>query len=354
MLADLGATVVRIERPGGDGLPGGLSGIGVRDRVVVELDAKDERDRAIVETIASGVDVLIEGFRPGVAERLGLGPDSLCAVNPGLVYVRMTGWGQTGARAPTAGHDINYLSTTGVLAAIGGPDDPVPPLNLVGDYGGGAMFAIAGALAGLVARSRSGEGCVVDAAMVDGIATLASPIRDLLSLGLWTERRAANPLDGGAPFYRTYRTADGRHMAVGAIEEPFYEAFVDGLGLEASALPDRMDPRQWPALAEAFADAFARRTRDDWTKAFDGSDACVTPVLTFSEATRDPHAIDRAAFIDGADRVRVAPSPRFGALRAAGEGEGRTDRSASDTLMALGCPDDVVEALESSGALRRT
>ncbi len=351
ILADMGATVVRIERPSGDGLPGGLTGIGVRNRIVVELDLRKAEGRAVVETLARSADILIEGFRPGAAERLGLGPEELRGVHPGLVYVRMTGWGQSGPRATSAGHDINYVSTTGVLAAIGGPDQPVPPLNLVGDYGGGAMFAVAGALAGLVARDRTGIGCVVDAAMVDGVSALASPIRELLAAGLWTERRAANPLDGGAPFYRTYPTADGRFVAVGAIEEPFYEQLLSGLGLDPAALPDRIDPRSWPELTDVLAGAFATRTRDEWALVFEGTDACVTPVLTFTEAVSDPHAQARSAFVSGEAGPTAAPAPRF-----AGAGdppkERRADASASDTLVALGCSEAVVEALEASGALR--
>lgn len=346
ILADLGATVVRVERPTGGALPSGLSDIGIRDRVVVRLDAKDATDRSTLATILEHADVAIEGFRPGVMERLGLGPDDVMATNPGLVYVRMTGWGQTGPRSSMAGHDINYLGVTGILAAIGA-DEPVPPLNLVADYGGGATFAVIGALAALVDRQRTGRGRVVDAAMVDGAAILASPIRDLLGHGLWVERRSSNLLDGGAPFYRTYRCADGAAMAVGALEEPFYAAFVDGLGLDPGTLPDRMDPRSWPELTTRFAERFALRTRAEWTETFEGTDACVTPVLTFTEALDDPHAVARSAYRAVASGVRPTPAPRM-----EGVGEGGAHRSASDTLRALGCTEETVLALDAAGAIR--
>jgi alpha-methylacyl-CoA racemase len=346
ILADLGATVVRIERPSGSGLPAGLGDIGVHDRVIVTLDAKDDGDRAILSAMLANVDVVVEGFRPGVAERLGLGPDDVMAANPGLVYVRMTGWGQTGPRSSMAGHDINYIGVTGVLGAIGG-DEPAPPLNLVGDYGGGAMFAVVGALAGIVDRQRTGRGRVVDAAMVDGTAVLASPIRDLLNAGLWTERRRSNLLDGGAPFYRTYTTSDGRSMAVGALEEPFYRAMVEGLGLEFEDLPDRMDPGNWDRLASRFAAAFSTRTREEWTAVFSGTDACVTPVLSLSEAVDDPHAVARSSYIEGGHGPRPSPAPRMEPAA-----DAHADRSPSDTLRALGCTDEAVRMLRASGAIR--
>lgn len=349
ILADLGATVVRIERPSGSGLPAGLGDIGVRDRIVVALDAKDHDDRRILSTLISNADVLIEGFRPGVAERLGLGPDDVLPGNPGLVYVRMTGWGQTGPRASAAGHDINYIGVTGVLHAIG-DDEPVPPLNLVGDYGGGAMFAVVGALAGIIGRTHSGHGGVVDVAMVDGAAVLASPIRDLVNAGLWTERRRSNLLDGGAPFYRTYSTADGNAMAVGALEEPFYRAMVHGLGLDPSDLPDRMDRRNWSELADRFAAAFAGRTRDEWTSVFSGTDACVTPVLSFTEAVDDLHATARGSYVAGGAGPVPAPAPR---MPPGPPGvDAHMDRSPSDTLRALGCTEEAVLTLEASGAIR--
>lgn len=346
ILGDLGATVVRIERPGGSGLPGGLGTIGVSGRIVVELDAKQPDDLAVLWTMVAGADILVEGYRPGVVERLGIGPDAACARNPRLVYVRVTGWGQDGPRSQMAGHDINYIGVTGVLDAIG-TDEPVPPLNLVGDYGGGAMFAVVGVLAALVERSRTGTGRVVDAAMVDGTAILAAPIRDLLDRGLWVERRASNLLDGGAPFYRTYRTADGRAVAVGAIEEPFYLAMLAGLEIDPAGLPDRLDPSAWPEIAERLADVFATRTRDEWAARFDGTDACVTPVLTFGEAVRDDHAAERRAYLPAERGVRPAPAPRM--LPAADE---RMDQSASDTLRELGCTEEMLSALERAGAIR--
>jgi alpha-methylacyl-CoA racemase len=350
ILADLGATIVRIEPPSGSGLPAGLEHIGLRDRIIVTLDAKDDGDRDVLSTMVSHADILIEGFRPGVAERLGLGPADVMPSNPGLVYVRMTGWGQTGPRSSMAGHDINYIGVTGVLAAIG-DDEPVPPLNLLGDYGGGAMFAVVGALAGIVDRMRTGRGRVIDVAMVDGAAALVSPIRDLLNAGLWTERRRSNLLDGGAPFYRTYATSDGRAMAVGALEEPFYRTMVAGLGLDLDDLPDRMDPLNWDQLAARFAEAFASRTRDEWTSVFSGTDACVTPVLSLTEAVDDPHSISRRSYIAGDLGPRPAPAPRMD-IEVDAERGAHPDRSPSDTLRALGCTDEAVQALEASGGIR--
>lgn len=346
ILADLGATVVRIDRPVAAGLPGALGDLGIRDRICVRLDAKDDADRSTLATILERADIAIEGFRPGVVERLGIGPDDVMPANPSLVYVRMTGWGQTGPRRSMAGHDINYIAVTGILAAIG-RDEPVPPLNLVGDYGGGATFAVIGALAALVDRQRTGRGRVVDAAMVDGAAVLAAPIRDLLQHGLWTEERSANLLDGGAPFYRTYRCADGAAVAVGALEEPFYRTLVAGLGFDVDALPDRMDTASWPELTSSFAARFAERTRSEWAETFDGTDACVTPVLTLTEAVDDAHAVDRGAYQATPDGVRPAPAPRM-----AGVGEGHALRSASDTLRALGCTDETMQVLEDAGAIR--
>lgn len=343
ILSDLGATIVRVERPTATPFAQGLSTIGVRDCVVVRLDAKADRDYRILRTLIAGADVLIEGFRPGVAERLGIGPGDVRESNPGLIYVRMTGWGQTGHRSSTAGHDINYIGVTGILAAIG-EDQPIPPLNLVGDYGGGAMFAVVGALAALVDRSRTGRGRVIDVAMVDGAATLVAPIRDLLERGLWSERRASNLLDGGAPFYRTYRTSDGEAMAVGALEDPFYDAMVRNLGLDPDGLADRHDPANWPALTATFADTFATRTRREWTDIFDGTDACVTPVLTFTEAVDDRHSVERGSYVHTDAGARPAPAPRM-----SGTTERRMERSASDTLLALGCTEETIRALEEAG-----
>ncbi len=282
----MGADVVRVERPGGAGFladPTPFTG------EVVEVDLKDPAGTQAVLDLVTSADVLLEGFRPGVAERLGLGPDACLAANPRLVYARMTGWGQDGPRADTAGHDLNYLALSGALAAIGGDGPPPPPLNLIADLGGGSMLLLVGVLAALVERDRSGRGQVVDAAMVDGVALLMQHALAMGRVGLWSTNRGANLLDGGAPFYRCYACSDGRFVAVGALEAPFYAALLDGLGLDPTAIPSRDDPTQWPALRALLSETFATRTRDDWGSLFAGTDACVTPVLDVDEAAADPH-----------------------------------------------------------------
>ena len=258
-------------------------------------------------------DVLMEGFRPGVAERLGIGPEDCLARNPRLVYARMTGWGQDGPLAGDAGHDINYLAITGALGALGptDPEPPSPPLNLVGDYGGGSMLLLVGILAALHERSRSGRGQVVDAAMVDGVSSLLQFVWDLRSEGRWGGGRGTNVLDGGAPFYATYRCRDGRYLAVGAIEPQFYARLVEGLGLAEAGLPPQGDRTQWPAMRERFAATIALRTRDEWTATFEGRDACVTPVLTLDEVEHHPHIAARGTVRDVDGRVEVGVAPRF-------------------------------------------
>ena len=352
LLADLGADVVRVERPARTegrpgGLPDGLGGIGVRDRVVVEVDVKEPSGLDMVLTMVRHADVLVEGYRPGVAERLGLGPLAAHAVNPGLVYARLTGWGQSGPLAGMAGHDINYIGLSGVLASIG-RQDPIPPLNLVGDYGGGAMFAVVGILAGIVDRDRTGHGTVIDAAMVDGSGALLAPIRDLLNLGLWGERRSANLLDGGAPFYRTYRTADGRYVAVGALEAPFYEALLSGLGVDSGSIPDRMDPASWHELEVIFSEAFSTRTRDEWAQAFSGTDACVTPVLEMSEVMDHAHNAERSALIATPTGPRPNVAPRFGADAA----RPIARRDSTGALVSFGLSEETISALGAAGRIR--
>jgi alpha-methylacyl-CoA racemase len=311
LLGDLGADVVRVERPGAaQNRPHGRQA--PRSRTLLELDAKTESGRAAVLELVGRADVLVEGFRPGVMERLGLGPEPCAAANPRLVYARMTGWGQDGPRAPTAGHDINYVGLTGVLDAIGREGaPPTVPLNLVGDFGGGSLYLVLGVLAALVERQRSGTGQVVDAAIVDGVSSLAAAMWTLRGAGAWRDERGTNRLDSGAPFYDVYRTADGGHMAVGALEPAFYDRFVRGLGLDPAGLPAQDDRAGWPELRACFTAAFAGRTRDEWTAVFAGSDACVTPVLSFGEAADDPHLAHRGSLIE-VDGVRQpAPAPRF-------------------------------------------
>ena len=318
LLADLGADVVRVDRRGSRaGLVGALGGPTLLDRGKrsIALDLKDGDDLAVVRALAARSDVLLEGFRPGVMERLGLGADVLLAAHPALVYGRMTGWGQTGPLAPTAGHDIGYIALTGALGASGRPDErPAPAVNLLGDFGGGGVFLALGALAALLHARATGEGQVVDAAIVDGTAVLTTMLHGMLSTGAWTDRRGTNLLDTGAPFYDVYRCADGEFLAVGALEEQFYAALLTGLGLSGDAtLPDRADPASWPLLRERFTAVFASRTRAEWWSVFAGTDACVAPVWSLTEAAADPHNRARGVFTESGGVLQPAVAPRFSA-----------------------------------------
>lgn len=290
MLADMGCEVIRVERisRAANSVDSQLSRIGVRPRTTLAVDLKADDGQQVVRTLIDSADVVIEAFRPGTTERLGIGPERFAESNPGLIYVRLTGWGQRGPYAMMAGHDINYIALTGALDAIGGVSRPLPPLNLLGDYAGGSLYAIVGTLGALVERSRTGIGATIDTAMIDGVSALLTPIKDLSRLGAWVEERSSNLLDGGAPFYRTYETSDGRFMAVGALEPGFYTAFVAGLELEEANLPNRFDPENWPSLAATFAETFLGESRDHWQTVFEDTDACVTPVLTMSESRDHP------------------------------------------------------------------
>ncbi|MGT2470032.1 CaiB/BaiF CoA transferase family protein [Paraburkholderia terrae] len=319
LLADMGADVLRIDRPAAPddlGLKTNGERIDItgRGRRSVTLDLKQPSSAAAALDLMARADVVIEGHRPGTMERLGLGPDEAFARNPKLVYGRMTGWGQTGPLAARAGHDLNYIALSGVLSGIGPADGaPVVPLNLVGDYGGGGMLPALGVVSALLNVQRGGSGQVVDAAMTEGAAQLGAVIWGLLASGNWREQRASNLLDGGTPWYDSYRTRDGHYMAVGAVEARFYAQFLDKLGLADAGLPKQHDRRGWPVLREAFAAAFAARTRDEWCAAFDGSDACVAPVLGFSEAPDHPQHRARGSFVEVAGVVQPAPAPRFSA-----------------------------------------
>lgn len=304
LLADMGADVVRIERPGAAAR---LADPGLRGRRIVTLDLKAAAGAAL--DLLAHADVLIEGFRPGVMERLGLGPAAVAARNPRLVYGRMTGWGQSGPLAARAGHDITYLALTGALHAIGPAERPVPPLNLVGDYGGGALYLVVGLLAGVLSARVSGAGQVVDAAMTDGVSSLLAPFHAMLAAGNWRDRRAANWLDGGAHFYTVYACADGRHVAVGAIEPQFYAELLRLLDIDDPAFAAQMDPQAWPGLRAKLAAVFATRPRDHWAALFRDSDACVAPVLSLTEAQAEAHLAARGTFLDG----QPAPAPRFSA-----------------------------------------
>ncbi|WP_377267481.1 CaiB/BaiF CoA transferase family protein [Peterkaempfera sp. SMS 1(5)a] len=315
VLGDLGAEVLRIDRPAEAGT-GASRPILHRNRRSITVDLKQPDGVDIVRTLAKDADVLLEGFRPGVTERLGLGPDDLLAVNPRLVYGRMTGWGQYGPMAQEPGHDINYISLTGALHAIGPKDgDPVVPLNLVGDFGGGGMLLAVGVLSAAVHAARTGRGQVVDAAMTDGSALLLAMMYGFIAKGTWVDERESNLLDGGAPYYGTYRCSDGRHISLGPVEPQFYASVLRVLGLaEDPDFAGQNDRAKWPVMKKKLAAVFATRGRDDWTKEFAGQEACFAPVLSLLEAAHHPHNVARGTYlIDDQGTVEPAPAPRFSA-----------------------------------------
>lgn len=392
ILADLGAEVLRIERPnptsfipdahstapavgsteGPDGRSDGGSvengagsgeddaGLGSlnpydvlnRNRLSVGVDLRSDDGAGLVRQLAANADVVIEGFRPGVVERFGLGPDDLFPSNRRLVYGRMTGWGQDGPMATRAGHDIDYLALSGVLAHVGRADQPpTPPLNLVGDFGGGGMLLAMGVLAALVERATSDEGQVVDAAMVDGSALLMAPLFGAWSSGFWSEDRGTNLLDSGAPFYDCYRCADGAWLAVGAIEAQFYAQLLSGLGLVDEDLPDQHDQAGWPEVRARFTEVIAGRTRDEWVAIFEGRDACVAPVLTMGEAPEHPHAVARAAFVDVDGVAQPAAAPRFSRTPASDPQSARVGTDPRVALRGWGIDADEVETLVRAGTV---
>jgi alpha-methylacyl-CoA racemase len=316
MMADMGADVIRIERAGAP--PPGLPmdqrfDLLSRGKRSIALDLKHPRGRELALQLIDGADILLEGMRPGAMERLGLGPDDCMPRNARLVYGRMTGWGQTGPMSQSAGHDINYIALNGVLHSIGmagGP--PVPPVNLVGDYGGGAMFLLVGVLAALLEARNSGKGQVIDAAMLEGSSYLMTTLHMFYGAGMWQSERGTNLLDSGAPFYAVYETSDGEHMAVGAIEPRFYAELLAGLELEDDAVPAQMDRRQWPRLKQIFAERFIDRTRNQWTAVFEQRDACVTPVLSVEESIAHEHNRQRGNFVDIDGVTQPNLAPRFG------------------------------------------
>ncbi|MFE9419897.1 CaiB/BaiF CoA transferase family protein [Streptomyces griseofuscus] len=314
LLADLGADVVRVDRPGGPGL--GIDpahDITNRNKRSIVVDLKSPDGAARVLDLAERADILVEGYRPGVAERLGVGPADCHARNPRLVYGRMTGWGQDGPLAERAGHDVSYIAVTGALGMIGRPSEPpAVPANLLGDYAGGSLYLVVGVLAALHHARATGTGQVVDAAIVDGTAHLSAMIHGMLSAGAWQDRRAANLLDGGCPYYGTYETADGGHMAVGALEEKFSAEFLRLLGLD-DLQGARADLTRWPELRAAITARFRARTRAEWTALFADSDACVAPVLSLREAPHHPHLAARGTFTDRGGITQPAPAPRFSA-----------------------------------------
>jgi alpha-methylacyl-CoA racemase len=316
LLADLGAEVIRVDKlPGTGGMFGGLpAGALGRGRRSICVDTRQPDGAEAVLRIAETCDALIEGFRPGVAERLGLGPAEVHARNPKLVYGRMTGWGQDGPLAPTAGHDITYLAVSGLLHGIGTADGPpVPPINYLADFGGGSMFLATGLLAALLHARATGEGQVIDAAMVEGAGYLGSMTRTFLSLGGWKDEREANMLDGGAPNYRCYECADGKFVAVGALEAQFWAALVGALGRDVDSVPSPYDPAQWDACRTWLSETFLTKSRDEWAAIFEPLDACVAPVLTLEEAPNHPHNMARASYGRVAQAVLAEPAPKFSA-----------------------------------------
>jgi len=364
MLADAGAQVLRLERAAPGAVERGeearASGAAPhwdllnRSRTSVGIDLKNSDAVELVLSLVEQADGLIEGFRPGVAERLGVGPETCLARNRRLVYGRMTGWGQDGPLASMAGHDIDYIAIGGALWSFGRADSaPVPPLNLVGDFGGGGMLLAFGMVAALFEAARSGEGQVIDAAMVDGAASLMTMIHAFRLGGLWNEQRGANMLDTAAPYYEVYETSDGQWMAVGGIESQFYAALVEGLGLAGDpSLPLQQSRDDWPAMKERFAAIFKNKTRDEWTEVFDGTDACVVPVLSPWEAHLHPHNVARSTFIEVEGAVQPAPSPRFS--RTPSVVSKAPSLPGADTVSGLvewGVDEDVVSKLRESGAL---
>lgn len=316
LLGDLGADVVRVDRPSGGLrlLPEGVPDWTLRNRRRVDADLRQPDDLATVLRLIERADVLIEGFRPGVAERLGLGPDDCLARNPALVYGRATGWGQDGPLSQRAGHDINYLALTGVLHAVRTSGArPTVPLNLVGDFGGGSLYLVTGVLAALWHVRATGRGQVVDAAIVDGVVSASQMVWVLRAAGAWSDEPASNLLDSGSPFYDTYLCADGRYVAVGALEPQFYALLLQGLGLVGAELPDQHDRAGWPVLRARFTEVFAGRPRDEWAEVFAGTDACVTPVLTFAEAEAHPHLRARGTVARYGGVTQAAPAPRLSA-----------------------------------------
>lgn len=316
MLSDMGAEIIRVDRSDGAdlGLPGREPRFEVlnRGRQSVAVDIKSEAGRDIVRRLVKDADALIEGFRPGVMERLGLGPQALREVNPRLVFGRMTGFGQEGPMAPRAGHDINYIALSGALHAIGQKDGPpIPPLNLVGDFGGGGMLLAFGVLCGIIEARTSGKGQVVDAAMVDGASLLMAGIYGFLAGGMWKDERGENILDTGAPWYGVYETKDGKWVSIGSIEKRFYADLLERLGIASENLPKQYDRAGWPTLAKRFAEVFKTRTRDEWCAVFADSDACFAPVLAMKEVGAHPHNAARATFVERDGVMQPAPGPRF-------------------------------------------
>jgi alpha-methylacyl-CoA racemase len=363
LLSDMGADVVRVDRAsnamGGDPANPPADVLS-RGRRSIALDLKSPEGVAVLMDMVEQADVLIEGYRPGVAERLGFGPDDCAARNPKLVFGRMTGWGQEGPYAPTAGHDINYIALAGVLAHLGREGEkPTPPINLVGDFGGGAMFLAFGVVCALLEAQRSGQGQVVDAAMVDGASYLMMMMWAFSAMGIWSEERGTNMLDTGAHYYDTYECKDGGFVSIGSIEPKFYGQLLELTGLEedyasrGESLPNQQDKARWGEMKERLAAIFLTRTRDEWSAVMEGTDVCFAPVLTMQEATRHPHNVERGTFTEVAGIVQPAPAPRFS--RTTAEVQRPPAHVGQHTVEVLGewlgMDDERIAALRSSGAL---
>ncbi|MES2999552.1 MAG: CaiB/BaiF CoA-transferase family protein [Pseudomonadota bacterium] len=357
LLADLGATVIRVDRivPSGLGAPRPIEfDLGLRNRKSIRVDLKDPAGVALVMDLVEKADALIEGFRPGVTERMGLGPDDCLRRNPKLVYGRVTGWGQDGPLAQAAGHDVNYIAITGVLNAIGtqgGP--PVIPLNVIGDYAGGSMLLAMGILAGIVEARTSGKGQVVDAAIVDGVASLMTQLIGLRAAGMMNSERGTNLLDSGAPFYGVYECADGKHISIGPIEQKFYLQLLERLELTEPWLRRQMDASRWPEVKRVFAEKFKTRTQAEWTQMLEGTDACFAPVLDLDDAYNHPHLKARGTYIDVAGVMQPAPAPRF-SRTPADKPQPPAEMNSTNAAAALSgwLPDSRIDSLAAAGTFQ--
>jgi|TARA_R110002124_G_scaffold51649_5_gene149185 alpha-methylacyl-CoA racemase len=357
LLADLGADIVRIDRltdPGLGSMPSSRNSLMMRSRRSISVDTKSEAGREVVLKLIEQADGLIEGFRPGVMERMGLGPEEALARNPKLVYGRMTGWGQDGPMANAAGHDINYIALSGVLHAIGRKGEaPVPPLNLVGDFGGGALYLALGVVCGILEAQKSGKGQVVDTAMVDGAASLMTMFFGLMAAGNWKDERGVNILDTGAHYYDVYETADGKYISLGSIEKKFYQELLERTGLDKEDLPPQIEPKSWPVIRARLTEVFKSKTRDEWDEIMLGTDVCYAPVLSIMEATQHPHNRHRQTFVEYDGIVQPAPAPRFSRTEASIQsppclpGEHTTE-----AMLDWGIDEASIEELRSAGVIK--